>query len=331
MVVVFRSSDYAPQDRADATRVAMQEQSVPSWVVLPDPDAVDSLMEVWMYGQACIFRAEMTAFRLLRSPRQVRSGPAEMLSVTVQEASNGLLGQYGNQQVLRPGELFLTDLNSPYDYGQPTYGSSACLQVPIESLGLPHEVVRDAATRLTASPLYTLMMTHIGELTRRAEELSADPSAAALGNTATDLVRTLLASAYDMQYARGLMAEVLLPRIRGYVRGHLGDPDLTPARIARAHDISVRKLFQLCAEAGFSLEQWIIEERLTGARDELLRDRDAPVAAVARRWGFVNHAHFSRRFRAAYGLSPREARRAASNAQSTEPCTASQFGASERA
>lgn len=322
MAVVFRSSDYAPADRADATRVAMQEQSVPSWVVLPDPDAVDSLMQVWMYGQACIFRAEMTAFRLLRSPRQVRTGPAEMLSMTVQEASTGLLGQYGNQQILRPGELFLTDLNSPYDYGQPSYGSSACLQVPIESLGLPHEVLRAAAARLPASPLYTLVMTHIVELTRRAEELSAEPSASALGSTATDLVRTLLASAYDLGYARGLMAEVLLPRIRGYVRGHLGDPELTPARIARAHDISVRRLFQLCAEAGFSLEQWIIEERLAAAHAELLRDRDAPVAAVARRWGFVNHAHFSRRFRAAYGLSPREARRA----QGTEPCAESRSG-----
>ncbi|MFJ9520782.1 AraC family transcriptional regulator [Kitasatospora sp. NPDC101801] len=27
---------------------------------------------------------------------------------------------------------------------------------------------------------------------------------------------------------------------------------------------------------------------------------------VARRWGFVNPAHFSRVFRAAYGVSPRE-------------------------
>jgi AraC-like DNA-binding protein len=30
------------------------------------------------------------------------------------------------------------------------------------------------------------------------------------------------------------------------------------------------------------------------------------VAVVAHRWGFTNPAHFSRVFRAAYGMSPRE-------------------------
>ena len=30
------------------------------------------------------------------------------------------------------------------------------------------------------------------------------------------------------------------------------------------------------------------------------------MSAVAQRWGFVNPAHFSRAFRAAYGVSPRE-------------------------
>ncbi|MFI2270975.1 AraC family transcriptional regulator [Catenuloplanes sp. NPDC020197] len=32
----------------------------------------------------------------------------------------------------------------------------------------------------------------------------------------------------------------------------------------------------------------------------------AAVAAVARRWGLTDAAHYSKAFRAAYGLSPRE-------------------------
>ncbi|MDX2709753.1 helix-turn-helix domain-containing protein, partial [Streptomyces sp. PA03-6a] len=34
------------------------------------------------------------------------------------------------------------------------------------------------------------------------------------------------------------------------------------------------------------------------------------VAAIAHRWGFASHAHFSRTFRAVYGLSPAEWRQA---------------------
>jgi AraC-like DNA-binding protein len=40
-----------------------------------------------------------------------------------------------------------------------------------------------------------------------------------------------------------------------------------------------------------------------------LSGRQAPsttVAAIARRWGFADPTHFSRVFRAAYGMSPRE-------------------------
>jgi AraC-like DNA-binding protein len=55
------------------------------------------------------------------------------------------------------------------------------------------------------------------------------------------------------------------------------------------------------------LSQWIITARLEGARRELARPGSRPgtVAATAHRWGFADSTHFSRRFRAAYGTSPR--------------------------
>lgn len=34
------------------------------------------------------------------------------------------------------------------------------------------------------------------------------------------------------------------------------------------------------------------------------------MTAIAHRWGFAGHAHFSRSFRAVYGLSPAERRQA---------------------
>jgi AraC-like DNA-binding protein len=46
--------------------------------------------------------------------------------------------------------------------------------------------------------------------------------------------------------------------------------------------------------------------RLEGARREISRNESVGIAAVARRWGFTDATHFGRRFRAAYGISPRE-------------------------
>ncbi|WP_187582576.1 helix-turn-helix domain-containing protein [Gordonia sp. OPL2] len=304
---MFSTAGLTGPDRVEATCVAMQEQSVPSTVRLEDSDAVRSHMDVWTYGRASIFRAEMTGFRLIRTQRQIDGGPGEMLAIAVHEKCTGKQEQFGVQRLARPGDLMVMDLNSTYDYHLQGVGASRCLHVPIEDVGLPHEVVRSAADRLPSSPVYRMMVGHIGELTEHADTLTSSSAAASLGELSIELTRTLLASAYDVDYARGAVAEMMLPRIRAYVRRHLADADLGPARIAMAHGISQRHLFKLCAGADFSLEQWIIAERLTRARDDLAHPgmRDMPIAAVARRWGFVNDSHFSRRFRTMYGVSPR--------------------------
>jgi AraC-like DNA-binding protein len=56
------------------------------------------------------------------------------------------------------------------------------------------------------------------------------------------------------------------------------------------------------------VRRWLIRERLEGARRTLASatSRNTSIAAVARRWGFTDPGHFAKRFRAAYGLSPRE-------------------------
>ena len=104
------------------------------------------------------------------------------------------------------------------------------------------------------------------------------------------------------------MAETLMTRVTTFVGLHLRDPDLTPERIAAAHNVSVRQLYKACAAAGMSLERWIIDQRLEAARADLLTPsgRRRSIAATARACGFRDPSHFSRRFRDAYGMSPRD-------------------------
>jgi len=56
------------------------------------------------------------------------------------------------------------------------------------------------------------------------------------------------------------------------------------------------------------LVQWLVSARLAAARRDLARPDAAThsVAAVARRCGFTDSAHFARKFRQRYGMSPRE-------------------------
>ncbi len=99
-----------------------------------------------------------------------------------------------------------------------------------------------------------------------------------------------------------------LDRLLNYAREHLAEHDLTAGRVAAANDISVRYLYKVCADIGLSFEQWIITERLDRIRAELAAPggHDLPIFAVAWAWGFADPRHFSRRFRDAYGVTPRE-------------------------
>jgi len=78
-----------------------------------------------------------------------------------------------------------------------------------------------------------------------------------------------------------------------------------PSTIAAAHGISVRTLQQLFSDAGTTVSSWIRERRLKACYRELSgADRFDTVTEVAFRWGFNDAAHFSRRFKQAFGVTP---------------------------
>ncbi|MEW1734827.1 helix-turn-helix domain-containing protein [Nocardia beijingensis] len=316
MTVVFDSDTVAPHERAAAVAAAVQETSVPSHVVLDGPDErVHATFDVWRFGEASVVRASTSGIQLIRTPKQVRASPAPVLAVAVQQAGDGRYEQGGVQRVLRPGDLHVMDLNAPYDFGWRGDGASTCLQVPLDQLGLPADLIGQAAARVRDSPHYRLVAGHIAQLTADADALSADPAAALSGCASIELIRGLLLSAgADDGNGSVVPSDVLLSRIRAYVRRNLADPELGADQIAKAHNMSVRQLYKICANTEYRLEQWIIGQRLEQVRGELARpdQKHRTIAMIARRWGFRDPSHFARRFRAAYGLSPREWRRTAS-------------------
>ncbi|MDW5324243.1 helix-turn-helix domain-containing protein [Plantactinospora sp. KLBMP9567] len=313
MGFVLDTADIPLRERIEAIYAAMVQASVPSYVIHEDPDGdVRTRLEVWNLGGANIFTARSTGLRLLRTPKQARQDAAPVIALSVQRLGDGRHEQLGYRQVVPRGEMLMVDLSAPYDFSWSGEGAAGCIQVPIDQVGLPLDLIRRAAANLRTSPLYDLVANHVSQVVQDAERLSADPAVDALGRASIELVRALLASAARAEpLTRAVLAETLLTQVRAYVRQHLADPDLRPATIAAVHNVSLRYLYKICAQADFSLEQWIIGERLQGAREELRRpaSHGRTIAAVARRWGFTDPTHFTRRFRATYGLTPSEWRR----------------------
>jgi AraC-like DNA-binding protein len=130
-----------------------------------------------------------------------------------------------------------------------------------------------------------------------------------------DLLTAVFANELDAMHS--LPAEsrrgTLTLRIQAFIRNHLHDPDLTPAAIAAAHHISTSHLHRLFQDRESTVSGWIRHLRLERAREQLADPArsDIPVHLVAVRAGFEHHPVFTRAFRSAYGMSPRDYRRRA--------------------
>ncbi|WP_127502851.1 helix-turn-helix domain-containing protein [Actinoplanes solisilvae] len=310
MGFVLDTADLPAAERVEAVHAAMMYASAPCHVLHEDPDGpVQARMEVWDFGAATIFTQRSTGIRLLRTAKLARQDGMPVVALAVQQRVEGRIEQGGRQRVVPPGELLVVDLSAPYDYSWSGDGGAGALQIPYDQLGLPLDLVRRAASEVTASPLYGLVAAHIAELARDPAAITGDSASAAAAAASVDLARALLVSA--ARSGRPVYVETLLTRIRAFTRQHLADAALSPGLVAAAHGISERQLYKLCAEAGFSLEQWIISERLQRVRQELtLPDRrHLPIATIALGWGFRDPTHFTRRFKARYGVTPRQWRR----------------------
>jgi AraC family transcriptional regulator, positive regulator of tynA and feaB len=102
-------------------------------------------------------------------------------------------------------------------------------------------------------------------------------------------------------------------QVTAYAHRHLRDPRLTPERLAAAGYVSLRSLYAVFAARQETPARYVRRLRLEGARRDLQQVGPAvTVAAVASSWGFTDQATFGRNFRAAYGRTPDDVRRAGS-------------------
>lgn len=309
-MLVLDSRDVPAEVRAERVTTLMAEASADSVSLAPHDD-LHARMELWQLGRLHLFRSASSGMAMSRDARRARSDGQPIVALAVQERSTARHEQFGHQRHVVAGELMLVDLTAPFAFSWATTGASRALQIPLDVLALPPEVVRAAVPRLQDGPLAALVARHVVDLFQVADRVAAAPQAAAVGAASIDLVRALIASSVGSGVdARAVHRETLLARIHEYVRQHLRDPALGADRIAAVHNLSRRQVFALFARSGASLEQVIITRRLDAAFDELGQPhaRHKTIAAVAAEWGFRDPAHFSRRFKAAFGMTPGERR-----------------------
>jgi AraC-like DNA-binding protein len=312
MALVLDTGLLASQDAVEAVRAAFSSTEVPMAVEVDTSGAgVRHRLDSWDLGiHSHLQRFLGSGLRVSRRPKHLRAAAPDRLALSIQLRSSACLAVGGEvARTLQPGQLFIVDQTQCHDFRWSGLAGAKAFVIDYDRLDVPVEVARKAAPRLGQSQVYGLVRRHLARLCEAGPELSPGPARAMLGAATTDLLRALIATAaQDDSRQRGALHDTLLLRIEKYIEHHLTDQGLDAGQIAAAHNISVRQLYTVWSVNDVPLSQWIIAARLEGARRDLARPASGPgtVAATAHRWGFRDSTHFSRRFRAAYGMSPCE-------------------------
>ncbi|MER5334194.1 helix-turn-helix domain-containing protein [Micromonospora sp. NPDC002717] len=259
-----------------------------------------------------------------RTPGLIRKGDADLYRVVLPISGHPRLTQDGRETVLAPDTFGVYDFSRPYDLVYTDAVELAVIGFPRGLLPVrPGMVAGLTATAVPATGVGGLLAPMLGRIAREVGQY--DPTTAArLAPILLDLLGTALAEYTGYPDPVESSQQALLFQVKAFIEQHLGNSDLTPAVIAAAHHVSLRQLHRLFAPEQTSVGAWIRQRRLDRCRKDLADPAQSGVAvgAVAARWGLSDAAHFSRLFRAAFGVPPSDYRR-----MSLNPVAASQLSA----
>ncbi len=311
MSPVLDTASIPPRDREEVVRQAVWE-SVVAVDIDHRPPAEDLSVRIGLgsVGPLTICSARATAVTIHRTARLARKDEEPAVFLGLQMTGTSLVVQNGRECLLGPGDFAVYESTAPYTLLFDAGVDHHFLRFPRAALALPERLLRDvSAVPLGADdPVARLAFTYFAQLAA-SDALHQGAHADAVVEPSVELLRAALASRHGADsLARAPLEATLSLRITRYIREHLAEPDLSAARIAAAHGISVRRLYAVLSRSGITLGDWIRTRRLAECRRELAgpNGRLRTVAAIGRRWGFADATHFSKVFKRAYGMPPRD-------------------------
>jgi len=269
-------------------------------------------------GAVTLYRIEGDASAIRRTTRLVARHDPEELQITHLVCGRFRIEQGARTAVIGAGDLSSYETSHPYDVVSAGRFELLLFSLPRTLLA---EYAEPVCAR-TASPLdgrcgpAAVAGPFLRVLADRIEDGSLDADAAGLSDCVVDMVRLLFADAVDpVRHAQATAPPLtgLFPRVVAYMDAHLAEPGLGPRSIAAAHFVSARQLHKIFEREGHTVAGWIRARRLAGVCHDLADPGlDCyPIRLLAARRGFTDAPHFNRLFRAEFGCTPGEYRRAA--------------------
>ncbi|WP_353961875.1 helix-turn-helix domain-containing protein [Streptomyces sp. NBC_01764] len=314
----FHTRDVLAPDRFSCWREHISQTYVPMDV--EDDSTADTTVSqrFLALGAVQLWTMEHSPMTLRRTQKLIQQSDPELYHLSLNlRGTMGLTSSHHEAQYERY-DLVLHDTSRPHllraitSHGEDTILGTG-LFVPRKLLPLPENAIDSLIMRRLSARegIGALLAQFLTQVTRDSGSYRPDDGPR-LGTVAVDLLSALFAHTLDAGNTLPPEShqQTLALRIRAFIQANLHDPQLAPRTTAAAHNISTSYLHRLFQHEEETVAAWIRRQRLEHTRRDLAdpAQRTTPIYAIAARWGFPRAADFTRTFRTAYGIPPRDYR-----------------------
>lgn len=252
-----------------------------------------------------------------RTRRHLSGNVNDAVALLLIRHGNVQIDQYNRRNIVGADSFTLLDLAEPYEWMhvRPAHviGIKLSRQALAERVGFLGSYVGNM--RGTAAGIGRLTADFLESFASQADGIP-ESAGAALERQFLDLAELLLtARETEKSLPQTTPAEAVYWRALTFIDRRLSDVDLSPQDIARSIPVSLRHLHATFQSFGASVYETILKRRLALCHTRLLADPQARIGDIADQAGFRSHAHFSTRFKAMFGASPRDIQRSARQRQ----------------
>lgn len=264
------------------------------------------------YGDLRFAAFASTPHEVVRLKSHIRRSRDDHYLVSLQRSGSSRMFQGDDTCELRPGDVGLVDGTRPFRVEFPQTVDRVVAVIP-------HALLHSRAPWLDRRPLNRMAgeSSLSGALRFYLERLAgpdctSEAEAAALTDNLCNIIALMTAvTDRERSSARQFAIQPGLEQILVALRQHLADPDLSPRMLAERLQVSVRTIHKRFEDADTTFGQWVLDNRLQACRRALDDPRHAAftISQIAYGWGFNDLSHFSKAFKARFGISPAQYRR----------------------
>lgn len=260
------------------------------------------------FGQLRLCLVSMGGHRVVQGRTAEMAAAAPALKFLFQEEGVATLRQGGLENRIQGGQWCAIRKDIPYEIDAPAHSRQLSVTLPCEMVPgprrgaqwwrQPRSYLRGAAQILHASASASVLAGN-GLSKAHCERL---------GMQLAEMVEMTLCS--DLQELLPDVREERRRAVLEFIDCHLAEPEFGVGDIAREFGCSSRTIHKLFEGEAHTVARTIWERRLERCRDDMADPSitGRSITEIAHHWGFGDSQHFSRAFKARYGITPREYR-----------------------